>query len=141
MVAYSFQRRFCDDVAGLITRQTIRAERKRHARLGEPVQLYFGMRTKHCRKLVDPDPICTGVWPIVISELDRPGAAFLEFPKGAPFDAGRSQRVSDEFAFRDGFNDADDFTRFWRDTHGIGVFRGVLIKWQPQSEIGSGLSA
>ena len=126
MVAYSFQRRFCDDVAALIKRQTIRAERKRHARVGEPVQLYFGMRTKHCRKLVSPDPICTGVWPIVISVPVAPSLAFIECAVRVP----NVEVVSDGFARADGFRDADDFTRFWRDNHGVGPFRGVLIEWE-----------
>lgn len=58
MVAYSFHRMFAPDVEAMIKRQTVRAHRKRHARIGEPVQLYTGMRTKQCRKLVIPDPIC-----------------------------------------------------------------------------------
>lgn len=61
MVAYSFRQRFVAPIqVGLGTiehipgteyapkRQTIRANRKRHARPGEELQLYCGMRTKGC---------------------------------------------------------------------------------------------
>jgi hypothetical protein len=44
----------------------VRGHRRRHARPGEPIQLYTGMRTKQCRKLIDPDPIVSRVWPITI---------------------------------------------------------------------------
>lgn len=125
MVAYSFQRRFCDDVAALAKRQTIRGLRKRHAQPGEPVQLYFAMRTKHCRKLVTPDPICVSADPITIMVPDNvTRTCQVSLDEGLP-------TYIDEFARADGFSDADDFARFWRDVHGPGLFEGVLIKWTP----------
>lgn len=45
MVAYSFQKRFVEPIRSGRKRQTIRADRKRHARPGEVLQLYSGMRT------------------------------------------------------------------------------------------------
>ncbi|MEJ0016825.1 MAG: ASCH domain-containing protein [Acetobacteraceae bacterium] len=47
MVAYSFKRDFAAPILAGIKRQTIRADRRRHARPGEVLQLYTGMRTKH----------------------------------------------------------------------------------------------
>lgn len=123
MVAYSFQKRFCDDVAGFVKHQTIRANRKRHAYVGEPVQLYYGMRSKHCRKLIHPDPVCTAVIPIRIGVPEGTGVALVSLD-GALFDY-----VSDAFARADGFDDVHDFTRFWFDTHGPVNFSGVLIRW------------
>lgn len=128
MVAYSFQKRFCDDVANLVKRQTIRANRKRHARVGEPVQLFYGMRTKHCRKLVSPDPICIGVTPIVIWLNGDVSPAMMQL-------RGTTDLVSDVFAKQDGFRDASDFSGFWFDTHGPGRFDGVLIDWRPAEAI------
>lgn len=49
MVAYSFHPRFVDAILGGTKRQTIRMHRRRHARPGEEMQLYAGMRTRHCR--------------------------------------------------------------------------------------------
>lgn len=129
MVAYSFQRRFCDDVAELVKRQTIRGDRKRHARPGEPVQLYYAMRTKQCRKLVTTDPICTSVEPIGIHiSLNRKPAMVT----GAEFK--EPAFVTPEFAIADGFEDPDDFTKYWFDAHGVGTHRMFLIKWTPADD-------
>lgn len=71
MVAYSFKQRFAPQIiAGLQTgplvvgmkRQTIRADRKRHARPGEELQLYTGMRTRSCQLL--GRTTCTAVAPV-----------------------------------------------------------------------------
>ena len=48
MVAYSFKRRFREPILAGSKQQTIRADRKRHARRGEALQLYTGMRTTQC---------------------------------------------------------------------------------------------
>ena len=68
MVALSFKAQFAPPIVAGIKRQTVRAGRKRPPRAGERLQLYVGMRTKHCRKII-PDPICTEVSLIVI-EVD-----------------------------------------------------------------------
>jgi len=49
MVAYSFKAQFREPILAGTKRQTIRADRKRHARLGEALQLYTGMRTRQCK--------------------------------------------------------------------------------------------
>jgi hypothetical protein len=51
MVAYSFQKMFAEDIRFGFKTHTVRDERKRHARPGEMLQLYTGMRTKHCRPI------------------------------------------------------------------------------------------
>lgn len=125
MVAYSFNKRFAEDVAEGRKTQTIRANRKRHARIGEPVQLYTGMRTKACRKLRDADPTCIDVRPIEIYIYPVPSVAMVKLHPGDQWLV-----ATDEFARADGFTDAADFTRYWRETHGEGFFEGVLIRWQ-----------
>jgi hypothetical protein len=58
MVAYSFQKQFVPAIISGKKRQTIRAfGKRRHAYVGEPIQLYVGMRTKQCAKII-PDQIC-----------------------------------------------------------------------------------
>lgn len=116
MVAYSFKARFALDVATGKKMQTIRTDRKRHARAGEPVQLYTGMRTKACRKLIDPDPICVlstycAVRPDGITLGDHP-----------PMDR-------DEFARADGFADWQDMLAFFCPDGK--EFVGRLIRWEP----------
>lgn len=149
MVAYSFAPPFRQQVAGLTKRQTVRAHRKRHARPGEPLQLYTAMRTKHCRKLVEADPICSAVVPIEISTselLDEWIASIVI--AGVPL----SRDEIETFAAADGFDPGRfGMTKFpdirkpvleiatarywmgwwWTKTHGTGRFDGVLITWEP----------
>jgi hypothetical protein len=128
MVAYSFKKQFGPPILAGTKAQTIRADRKRHARPGEELQLYTGMRTKHCKlvaraRCLDVTPIqmrfgltwCVGIW------LDgRPMASAL----------------FDVFARADGFADMEAMRRFWWAEHppeDINVldFKGVLIRWTP----------
>lgn len=148
MVAYSFNAAFVDQVTAQTKRQTIRLPRKRHARPGEPVQLYTGMRTRHCRKLVDPDPVCIGVDEVRIA-FDDGAIATLEI-NGIPLTAAEMET----FARADGFGFALQcqldpdllarkverpaarvFARWWAMIHATPVFHGVLIRWAPATEI------
>ncbi|TIV64897.1 MAG: ASCH domain-containing protein [Mesorhizobium sp.] len=151
MVAYSFKPMFGDQVSSLTKRQTVRADRKRHARPGESVQLFQGMRTRNCIKLVNPDPVCIQVLPIVIvTTLLLP-----EFIASIVIDGRSLHRDEIEaFAAADGFaiEHVGDwhFKRtaqrsgtgqpgsarwnmgaFWHAEHGEGLFEGKLIKWEP----------
>lgn len=142
MVAYSFRPQFAEAISALRKRQTVRGDRVRHARPGERVQLYTGMRTRRCRKLVEPDPICIGIDLIEI-EVD-PGA-----PELIARIAIEGRRLTDdqveEFSRADGFT-ADllgrsarlDMGRFWLERHrpyerpAPFRFLGFLIRWEPQ---------
>lgn len=137
MVAYSFNSRFHDAVSSGEKTQTVRAFRKRHARVGEPVQLYAGMRTKHCRKLVDPDPICTAVYPIVIDIVDLADSGFPIIDQLWIDNIALIGAEVEAFAKADGF--VSVFTdppadilmaKFWLQNHGYGRFEGVLIQWE-----------
>lgn len=153
MVAYSFMKMFAPQVEDLSKRHTIRAPRKRHARPGEAVQLYTAMRTRHCRKLVTPDPICTRLDDIrlEVGEVpvpdDRVGYVNGIEINGRPL----SDDETEAFAIADGFAPArlqpfllkpDEVFRdwvtarllmgeFWRSTHGLGGWQGHVIRWEP----------
>lgn len=138
MVAYSFKRRFVDPIrVGLSSvslsfdcapkRQTIRAiGKRRHARPGETLQLYTGMRTRQCAKIGEAH--CTAVSDIRI---------WIE--TGQVRIAGKSDIINPAslnlFARADGFVDWSDMQAFWRSEHGdltrLGPFVGVLIRWEP----------
>jgi len=131
MVAYSFKAMFADQIERGSKRQTVRADRKRHARPGEPVQLYTAMRTRNCRKLINPDPTCLAVQHIEISlpygHVDIIASISID---GVPL----SDKEIDQFAIADGFGEGAGsprfkMGRFWLDSHGWGEFTGVLIKW------------
>lgn len=125
MVAYSFKRQFVAPIRAGIKAQTIRAHRRRHARPGEAVQLYTGMRTRACERIV-PDVRCRDVvdvlmdlWPDDRDEAIRVGDVFLE------------RAAREQFAIQDGFDDLAAMRAFWLQNHGREPFRGVLITWEP----------
>lgn len=132
MVAYSFKKRFGPPILAGTKAQTIRGDRKRHARPGEPVQLFTGMRTKYCKRL--GDPTCRSVNPIRI-----------EFPRAQTTpeilifepDGSLKRRIVEptalaRFAQADGFTDFDDMHAFWCAEHpGTTTFNGILICWTP----------
>lgn len=83
MVAYSFQAMFCPPIVDRIKRQTIRAlGARRHAREGEDVQLYRGMRTKHCAKII-PDVRCLGIV-AALFDLRKPFKPIIQGRRPAP---------------------------------------------------------
>lgn len=103
MVAYNFRREFAPSIADGTKLQTIRAPRarSRHARPGEPIQLYTGMRTKSCRKLL-PDPKYVAVLPV-------------EITKAATIVDGVQLREDqlEKFAIADGFSSIGAFLDFF----------------------------
>jgi hypothetical protein len=136
MVAYSFQPRFIEPIRQGLKTQTIRAiGQRRHARPGELLQLYSGIRTAHCTRIL-PDTPCVEVMQIEIRF--RAGEIARIFTDGIPV------RDLDAFALRDGFADALDMWAFWREHHpqavaaaGGGVmtaFCGILIEWARPAE-------
>ncbi len=123
MVAYNFQARFSDAIRTGAKLHTIRRNgKRRHARVGESLQLYIGQRTRMATKLISPDPVCDGVHSVEIEVT----AASIESVRvgGVPVES------IDEFARSDGFDDASDMHRFWVAFHGEGTFFGSMIEWK-----------
>lgn len=138
MVAYSFAPQFIEPIQAGSKLQTVRGHRPRHARPGEAVQLYTGMRTKQCRKIIDVDPICSRAWPITIyiNKVHHTGNIISRI------DLDGHKLPSDEmegFARADGFKADDDASalrrmgEFWVKAHNIKGdffrFDGVCIRW------------
>jgi hypothetical protein len=122
MVAYSFKTRFVTPILAGTKRQTIRADRKRHARPGEEIQLYTGMRTRHCKLIGRAE--CAAVRMI---RLDFVQCAVLA--DGVVI-AGGLDGSLDRFAQADGFKDWWCLDAFWEEEHpGHRIFDGVLIEW------------
>jgi hypothetical protein len=137
MVAYSFKAQFAEPIVTGAKCQTVRGDRRRHARPDEALQLYTAMRTKHCRKLLTPDPVCVDVRSIHIGIGSRDPQIISEI-------AIDGVRLDDEeieaFAVADGFGAAlaDGFARrrmgeFWLQNHdwNWNIFKGVVIRWEP----------
>lgn len=148
MVAYGFKPFFSSQIESGSKRQTVRRDRPRHARPGERVQLYQGMRTKYCRKIV-PDVVCTSVLPIEIAIsdlLDELVASIIvdgihlrrdEVEAFARLDGFAPELLGEKFPAKlSGRSARETMGRFWIANHpGVTKFTGVLITWQ--SEAGS----
>jgi len=121
MTAYNFKPRFRASILAGTKRQTIRAERKRHALPGEQVQLYTGMRTRHCR--IIGRAVCTTTSPVTIGVAES----------WVDDDCGRmtDPYFLDAFAHLDGFVGWAAMAAFWQREHpDVEVFSGVLIRWR-----------
>lgn len=121
MVAFNFNGRFADDVEALRKLQTIRA--KARAKVGDRLQLYTGQRTAQCRKLVNPDPVCTvstycGLHPTHITV-------------GNVSALPERLRDRETFAVADGFRDYQDMLDWFEETYGERFFTGHLTVWEP----------
>jgi hypothetical protein len=138
VTAYSFNARFIEPIILGTKRQTIRAERSgrsRHARPADTLQLYTGMRTKHCRLI--GRAICVGISSISLTIHADGGEVILDN------DAQRLVRTTcstletmdslDAFAVSDGFVSWSDFCYFWENNHPqvrkTPTWKGVLIRW------------
>ncbi len=128
MVAYSFKKQFVDPIQSGAKRQTIRADRRRHVRSGETIQIYTAMRTKQCRLVgtaicICVDPITINVQGSCITLKDRVLQPLVDL---------------NDFARSDGFEDWPAMRRFWEANHpDQPVFSGVLIRWDqftPQTQ-------
>lgn len=139
MVAYSFKARFeAPILAGLkqgplteeMKRHTIRADRRRHVRPGEAVQLYVGMRTRQCRLI--GVGICTWVAPILLHLAPAGQGGKVTIWRTEAEYVGQTSDELDRFAKGDGFKDWADLLAFWAAEHpGQSEFAGVIINWEP----------
>ena len=123
MVAYNFQQQFEPAIASGLKTRTIRRNGKRlHATRGDLLQLYVGMRTKACRKILVRDPVCVDFYKLTMEiDLESIGAILID---------GLGVRSIDRFAKSDGFKNAKDMHAFWLQFHGPGRFVGTLIEWE-----------
>jgi hypothetical protein len=133
MVAYSFKSQFEGPIQRREKRQTVRTLRKRNPRVGERIQLYCGMRTKRCRKII-PDPVCTG-WELVEIDVDAEHPLIISAVSLSGYYLSSLQ--IGRFAVHDGFGGPGGYDaarrrmgEFWLNEHGEGTFSGVVIRWE-----------
>lgn len=120
MVLYGFKQQFAAKVEDGSKPHTIRNLRKNgHAKPGDLLQLYSGLRTKDCRKLLDPDPVCWETFPI-----------WIEAQNMAVLLGDRQDWLSDgeieALAIADGFDSVKEFFDFFPADN-----EKILICWQP----------
>ena len=126
MVAYNFKPRFAPLIVVGTKRQTIRRPRigrHRHARDGEKVQLYTGLRTKAVTLLGVAE--CLGIASVRLNFLrDR-----ITVDDGACWHLCAPERL-DAFARNDGLEDWADMKATFREIHGDMIeFFGTIIYW------------
>jgi hypothetical protein len=117
MPAYNFKEQFVVPIRSGRKRHTIRAKRRRATKAGERLQLYVGMRTKRCMKII-PDPVCSKVQDITINTN---GYIHVD---GIELDGDECV----ELAEHDGFPTFRSMMEFWE---GRLPFRGDIIHWRP----------
>lgn len=116
MVALNFSPQFAAPVASREKRQTIRQTFRGKA--GCLVQLYTGQRTKACRKLVEPDPVCIDVTYVGLTA------------KGVSLgDASRFHGDVDDFARQDGFENYAAMWKWFSERYKTNSFTGFVIRW------------
>ena len=116
MVAFNFKPQFAPLIVARTKRQTIRQTMR--AKPGDLLQLYTGQRTKACRKLLDPDPVCSMVDYVSI----RPEYLTLG-------DTRKHAGDADAFSVRDGFEGYDDMVEWFFETYGSRYFTGYVHGW------------
>lgn len=124
MPAYNFSAQFAGKVVRGEKRQTIRALRKdgREERVGQTAFCFFGMRTKHCRRLIE-GPIVSVDRIVLDVRRNRLKACV----------AGRALREAEleQLALADGFDSSLHLAEFFGRRYGF-PFTGRLIVWDPK---------
>ena len=132
MPALNFQKQFVAAVESGKKCQTIRALRKdgRDPKPGDTLYLYYGMRTKQCRKLGEVE--CKSVDRIEILGIPRPWSwtepRILLHPRPA-LTLQILASEAEEYARADGFSGFDAMHDWFQKTHGL-PFEGFLIRWE-----------
>jgi len=147
MVAYSFKSFFAPQIEDMSKAQTVRADRKRHARPGEALQLFVAMRTKSCRKLLTIDPVCLAVAPIVIQissiideliasiEIDGQILHRDEIETFSRLDGFSPERVLIKLNGAAAKSARQNMGMFWQANYPhVTRFEGVLITWGPSAQ-------
>ena len=126
MPALNFKAQFAEAVEHGTKRQTVRAPRKDgrpHAKVGDTLKLYTGMRSKACRLL--GQATVTSLCQVRIEACEM----FVNGKRlpSAIYDRSCEQ-TDNEFAEADGFDRFMDMADWFRDTHGL-PFEGTVIRW------------
>lgn len=120
MAALGFKGRFVDLILDDKKKQTIRNFRKYPIKPGETLYLYYGMRTKQCKKL--KEVTCRNVHEIVITK--RGITLYLNGDRKLKSTVDNLN----QFAIADGFVSWEEMKLWWTMTHEL-PFTGQLIQW------------
>jgi len=122
MGLYNFQARFVPKIEDGSKRHTIRGRRRYEDEPGDTMHLFYGARTKQCRRLMRAP--CTKVQLLDIRPV--PGVGPAIFLDGERLSPDESERL----AVADGFNDFAEMMSFWT---GRLPFEGKIYHWNPEA--------
>ena len=108
---------FKDKVLSGAKRHTIRLIRKRPINVGDQLILYWMQRTAECEKLGESR--CTAIQAFA---MNQQGTIFVD-------GASLNDQQAEELAIADGFNNADEMRKFFRDRYGRIIVDMVIIHW------------
>jgi hypothetical protein len=145
MVAFNFQPIFVPQIAAGIKCQTMRPHSIRNwGLIGRPLQLYTGMGTKRCRRILAHDVTCVALdtVSITISRLidERIASIVLHgrrvLRKAEIEEFARADGFAPERLYAPGLAGFEKSARrlmgeFLLQHHGEGHFYGVIIRWEP----------
>lgn len=127
MVAYNFRKQFAEQVTSGKKRQTIRLRNgKRPPRVGDEINLYYGLRTKSCRLLRTVK--CKGVVSLVV-DVPRESVTAWSTASFLPLPVPIKGKDLIQLARDDGFNTVDEFFSFFRKQYGEQQLDCWLIAW------------
>ena len=116
MTSFSFKPEFVDKILSGEKQSTIRSTKR--CEVGDTMQLYIGMRTKKCKKLMDV--VCIGVAPIIVSAHSQWKLGETEGnvkPSVAPLHE------------QEGFMNVQAMVEFFREEYGL-PYRGWIHAWR-----------
>ena len=126
MPAFNFKGQFVERIQDGSKGGTIRKHGKRRpVREGQTLFLYYGQRTKWCKKIMEAP--CVEVWAIAISEY---GIGMIRNHKRVKLD---TITELNRFAVSDGFPDWATMKRYWLMHDGL-PFEGFHVRWIPLKE-------
>lgn len=130
MVAYTFKRRFIAPILDGTKIHTLRnVGRRRHAKPGSKLQLYYGLRSPGA--FIIAERTCIRVPSITIRFGKHPTVEVSDLPHFL-----QGPKELDGFARYDGFENWPDLEDFWAHEHKeiyreAKVWSGYLIGWEP----------
>ncbi|MDE1917633.1 MAG: hypothetical protein KGJ57_18360 [Sphingomonadales bacterium] len=137
MVAYIMERHYRGPVRRKEKRQMVCALRDYNPQVGVPFTLYGGMQGRKRVKLLDPDPVCTSVLPILMT-FDRNHPEIIKYIRvaGDWLDDEEIERFAEKEGFAVNYPEGTARWRMgdvWQAKHGFEDFYGLLIEWEPHS--------
>ncbi len=128
MPALNFKQEFAEKIADGSKTQTVRKPRKDgrpHAKPGDKINLYTGMRTKECRLLCEAR--VTSVRPVTLdgTSMTLGGREMRQGEGNQYFDP---ETFDNDFARADGFDEYMDMAAWFDERYGL-PFKGVVIQW------------